>query len=1172
MPGMSRFLRYLRSVLTLVLCWVLAYLAAFHPLAAYAVTLGQRDSNAGASVDGGPGLSAINDWREASSEHVDDLDESLRTLDDSQHIKTGGEQSATSPQMPIAPEGQPEANDAAPEDTSPPGSSDKASPSVLPGASEVSSEGDGGELSGTLPAPVPGEQGDASGGALDTKTDGAAATELADAPSAEEVDTTEQESQETREAETVAQAEDSEIATEERPDASLTYEAHVSKIGWQNAVEAGSVAGTTGQRRSIEALLFHLTGVPAEEMTIQAHVAKVGWQSAVSSNQQVGTTGQARAIEAINISLSGELAEYYNVWYRVHSAKVGWLDWASNGQNAGTAGYGYGIEAIEVVLLTKDEAAPGSTAAPFRDRADEPASVTYRAHVQKVGWQGTVSDGATAGTIGRALAIEALTPSLSWYGHGGGITARAHVQKIGWQNWTSGTVGTTGRSLRVEAVQFRLTGEAAEQFDIWYRVHVSKIGWMGWASNGSPAGTTGMGRRVEAVQIKLVKKGEGAPDSTADSYQGAPEGLSASGMLVGGSALSVQGANPLTMGGASGSTPIQSFALSLSNPVRTGSVRYRARTQFGSWGDWRQDGAQTDSSSSGLQIEAVQISLSGEVAEAYDVWYRVNTVAYGWSGWACNGDSAGSEGGGAGVRAIEVRYAVKGGAAPGGIDNAYRVSADAPQIIYQAHSSKIGWQIPVASGATAGTTGQAKPLEALRVGLTGAYSGGVEVQAHVAKVGWQSSVGGGSMAGTTGCKLSIEALKVQLAGDIASEYDVIYRVHVAKYGWLGWARNGETAGTTGMARAIEAVEIRLVAKGSAVSDGEAPAYIPAGSVSYRSYCSGTGWQGAVANGAQSGTTGQSRAIDALSITYDDSVVSGNIGYSVYVKDIGWMDTVYNGTEAGSVNKDRQIEAIRISLSGDAATYYDVWYRTYVQKYGWLGWTKNGATAGTGNVHYRMEAFEVCLKPKNGSAPGSTANPYRDTPYQVTRVVLNVPCYLQYPELPTGCESVALTNVLNYYGLGLAKTTMADSYIPRSSSNFVTAFWGNPHSSSGNCCSAPAIVNAANSILSQRGNARRAHDISGVSLEGMYFHLQAGNPVIVWSTMYQANIGPVYARQWYNGRQYFTVTNSHTVVLRGYDKTRGEVYLADSLSGYVTMSASRFDLLYRQRGSQAVVIQ
>ena len=79
--------------------------------------------------------------------------------------------------------------------------------------------------------------------------------------------------------------------------------------------------------------------------------------------------------------------------------------------------------------------------------------------------------------------------------------------------------GTSGRSLRLEAIQIRLTGAAASKYDIYYRVHSQNIGWMGWAKNGAPAGTAGYAYRLEAIQIKIVPKGERAPGSTAYAYR-----------------------------------------------------------------------------------------------------------------------------------------------------------------------------------------------------------------------------------------------------------------------------------------------------------------------------------------------------------------------------------------------------------------------------------------------------------------------------------------------------------------------------------------------------------------------------------------------------------------------------------------------------------------------------
>ena len=134
-------------------------------------------------------------------------------------------------------------------------------------------------------------------------------------------------------------------------------------------------------------------------------------------------------------------------------------------------------------------------------------SVGYSTHVQNIGWQSTVRDGATAGTTGRSLQVEALRVALANVASGG-VRIRSHVQGIGWLGWVTNNAvsGTTGQSRRVEAVQIELTGAITSQFHIEYRVHVQGLGWLPWVRNGAQAGTTGQSRRVEAIQIRLVAR------------------------------------------------------------------------------------------------------------------------------------------------------------------------------------------------------------------------------------------------------------------------------------------------------------------------------------------------------------------------------------------------------------------------------------------------------------------------------------------------------------------------------------------------------------------------------------------------------------------------------------------------------------------------------------------
>ena len=460
---------------------------------------------------------------------------------------------------------------------------------------------------------------------------------------------------------------------------SLSYSAHVSNIGWMGAVAGGEVAGTTGRGLPLEALRLVLsdasTGEPlgADALSVEAHVSGVGWQAAVGNGGTAGTTGQSRAVEALRVRLSADLSARYTVWYRVHSAEFGWLGWACDGADAGSAGYGRAVQAFQVAVLPKGDPAPGDTSTPFVDRSSEPPSVSYRAHVAGIGWQGAVSDGAVAGTTGQGRALEALSGSVSWYGHGSSsLEVRAHVSNVGWQGWTSGAAGTTGRSLAVEALQFRLSGEAASSYDVWYRVHCADYGWLGWAKEGASAGTVGLSKAVQAVQVVLVPKGGAAPGPTGGAFRGAGERLSGSALSVSGSpAGSSFSGGVLTLGSEKGPV-LGSVAATVDNLESDGSVSYRGLLLGSGWqGEPSSDGAQLGTSGGGLQLKAVRFGLSGGLAERYDVWYRSCDSARGWTGWASSGEPSGVESGASGLTAVQVALVAKGSGAPGPTEGAF---------------------------------------------------------------------------------------------------------------------------------------------------------------------------------------------------------------------------------------------------------------------------------------------------------------------------------------------------------------------------------------------------------------------------------------------------------------------------------------------------------------------
>ena len=301
------------------------------------------------------------------------------------------------------------------------------------------------------------------------------------------------------------------------PAAHVAYRTHVQNVGWQGYVRDGAMSGTSGRSLRLEGINIKLEGQPySGGIEYRTYVQSKGWMGWVANNVMSGTSGQSLRLEGIQIRLTGEMAKYYDVWYRVHCQNIGWMGWAKNGGTSGTVGYDYRLESINVVILPKGSAAPGSTAGPARQ-----ALVRYHTHVQNVGWQGYVVDGAMSGTSGQSLRLEGIDMGLVTPAFSGGIEYRTHIQNIGWENtWRANGAmsGTSGRALRLEAIQIRLTGEMAKHYDVYYRVHCQNIGWMGWAKNGSQAGSAGFAYRLEGINIVLVPKGGAAPGPTAGAF------------------------------------------------------------------------------------------------------------------------------------------------------------------------------------------------------------------------------------------------------------------------------------------------------------------------------------------------------------------------------------------------------------------------------------------------------------------------------------------------------------------------------------------------------------------------------------------------------------------------------------------------------------------------------
>ena len=514
------------------------------------------------------------------------------------------------------------------------------------------------------------------------------------------------------------------------------------------------------------------------------------------------------------------------------------VEWTSSDNSIATVSNGRvrGIKEGKVTITAKTSNGKTATCEVTINKATP--GVLYTTHVEEIGWQKYVSNGKMSGTTGRSLRLEAIKIKLKGIDYSGNIEYKTHIEDIGWERYfkkNNEISGTSGQSKRLEAIKIKLTGEVAEHYDVYYRVHAQEFGWLGWAKNGELSGTSGYAYRLEGIEIKLVDKG----------------------------------------------------------------------TNFPEYGQ--------------------AIAFNSKDGSTY-------------------------------VEPTKVKYTT--------------------------HVEDIGWQNYVYDGVMAGTSGQSKRLEAIKIKLEDQeYPGNIEYRTHIENIGWEDNFKkNDEMSGTSGRALRLEAIQIKLTGEISNHYDIYYRVHAQEFGWLGWARNGEQSGTAGYAYRLEGIEIKLVEKEKAFSEyGQKIAFkdknkqvIAKSKVSYTTHVQDIGWQKYVSNGEMAGTSGKSLRLEEIKIKLEDQEYTGNIEYRTHIENIGWEANFKKNDEmSGTSGKSLRLEAIEIKLTGEISNHYDIYYRVHAQDYGWLGWAKNGEKSGTAGYAKRLEGIEMVLVDKGETPPSRT---------------------------------------------------------------------------------------------------------------------------------------------------------------------------------------------------------
>lgn len=318
------------------------------------------------------------------------------------------------------------------------------------------------------------------------------------------------------------------------------------------------------------------------------------------------------------------------------------------------------------------------------------------------------------------------------------VSYHTHIQTFGWEStWrTNGVMsGTSGKSKRLEGIEIKVSGN--QNLGIQYTTHCQSYGWLPWSANGDMSGTEGESKRLEAIKIQLT----GADKDKYDIY-------------------------------------------------------YRVHAQSYGWLGWAKNGDPAGTAGYGKRLEAIQIVVvkKGE---------NINTT----------------------MGNIVSRYSEAYIARPG--TSSTVAGADATNVEYRTHVQTYGWQGFRYNGQMSGTSGQAKRLEGINIKLTNMqYDGSIVYTTHVQTYGWQGNINNsstwkkdGEMAGTSGQAKRLEAICIKLTGEMEKHYDVYYRVHAQTFGWLGWTCNGAPSGTAGLSRRLEGIQIVLVPKGSGAPAG-----------------------------------------------------------------------------------------------------------------------------------------------------------------------------------------------------------------------------------------------------------------------------------------------------------------------------------------------------------------
>lgn len=465
----------------------------------------------------------------------------------------------------------------------------------------------------------------------------------------------------------------------------------------------------------------------------------------------------------------------------------------------------------------------------FGETQDSTVYLRSDAYVKSLEWTDKINNSGVIGTYGQGLQMEAFRVY-------GDVEYSSYNDLSGWQPYVkSGMIsGTTSINQPIRAIKIKPTSTLSSKFDLWYRAHVSNVGWMGWVKNGEPVGIIGeKTNNIESIEIKLLPKSS-SPDDYNQKNTGYIERVNSTILQnnlyveatphISNLGWITKLSSNMVAGTTGRGLAIEAIKLNLINNTGIpGGIIYSSHVQNIGWQSPRKNNTESGTTGKGLRIESLRIALTGELKNHFDVWYRSHIQNIGWQEWTKNGYPTGSVGAGFGMESLEIHITPKKSRPPF-ITSSNKPSFFNPKnqkindidIQYSTHQSNVGWVQDGYLDGVAGTTGQARSLEAIKLDtINSIVTENISIYCYALtgkSPAWIEAKSINEVCGTTGQSNPLRNIKLALTGADSDKYDIYYRVHVAYKGWLDWKKNSELAADENNTNNIEAISIKIEPK------------------------------------------------------------------------------------------------------------------------------------------------------------------------------------------------------------------------------------------------------------------------------------------------------------------------------------------------------------------------